>query len=185
MPTALRIQSILGLPVLAQDGAKAGEVTDVWFGEQWQLAGVVLKARFGYGKTRRTVRWHDVLTYGEDALLIEGRQSVTKIDKNSMPRAFVSGTVRLKDMPVYTVSGLHLGKVTDVYFKAPEGTPLIGFELTDGFLSDLLEGRRRLMLPEGPEPVTIGEHAIMVPESYERVWMRDKREMRKVTGDEG
>ena len=185
MPTAIRVQSMLGLPILAQDGAKAGFVKDVWLDEYWSLTGVVLAARTWSGKYRKAIHWHEVTTAGEDALLIRNGRSVTKVEKSSLLRTFLGGVIRLKDMPVYTVSGLHLGRIADVYFKASEGTPLIGFELTDGFLSDVLEGRRRLLLPEGPEPVTMGEHAILVPESYERVLTRDNREMRKVTGDDG
>jgi len=176
---------MIGLPVLLQDGTKAGEVKDVWLDEFWNLTGVVLTARVWSRKYRKAIHWHDVLACGEDALLIRGGQSVMKIDKSRMLRTYEGGVIRLKDMPVYTYSGLQLGRITDVYFKASEGTPLIGFELTDGFLSDVLEGRRRLVLPEGPEPVTMGEHAILVPDSYERVLTRDNRDMRKVTGDDG
>ena len=168
-----------------QDGTKAGEVKDVWLDEHWNLTGVVLAARVWSRKYRKAIHWHEVTASGEDALLIRNRQSVVKVDKSGILRGFLNGVVRLKDMPVYTVSGLHLGRVIDVYFKASVGTPLIGFELTDGFLSDVLEGRRRLLLPEGPEPVTMGENAILVPESYERVLTRDNREMRKATGDDG
>jgi len=176
---------LLGLPVLQQDGTKAGEVNDVWLDEFWNLTGVVLAARTWSRKSRKAIHWHEVVACGEDALLIRGRQSVVKVDKSRLLRAFQYGVVRLKDMPVYTVSGLQLGRITDVYFKASEGTTLVGLELTDGFLSDMLEGRRRLLLPEGPGSITMGENAILVPDSYERVLARDNRDMRKVTGDDG
>lgn len=176
---------MIGLPVLTEDGAKAGEIKDVWLDEFWNLTGVVLGARVWSRKYRKAIHWHDVVTCGEDALLIRSGQCVRNVDKSRMLRAFEGGVIRLKDMPVYTKSGLQLGRIADVYFKAAEGTPLIGFELTDGFLSDVMEGRRRLVLPEGAEPVTMGEHAILVPDTYERVLTRDNREMRKVTGDDG
>ncbi|MBW5444996.1 photosystem reaction center subunit H [Cohnella sp. CFH 77786] len=169
----LRIQSLLGLPVLLQSGKKAGEVKDVWFDEFWSMAGIVLDTRVWQRKTFKCIRWRDIDACGEDALIIRDRQAIVKMDKSQMLRSFHGGVVRLKDMPVYTVHGQELGRISDVYFKESEGTPLIGYELTDGFLSDVLEGRRRLLLPEGPEQITLGEDAILVPASYERVLTRE------------
>lgn len=174
MPLTLRLQSLLGLPVLQQNGKKAGEVKDVWLDEFWCLAGVALESRLWSGKRARLIHWQDIVYAGEDALLIRNGQSVVKMDKSRILRAFLGGIVRLKDKPVYTVNGLQLGRISDVYFKADSETTLIGFELTDGFLADVLEGRRRLMLPDGPEQIAIGEDAIMVPVSYERVLMKDQ-----------
>jgi uncharacterized protein YrrD len=169
----LQVHTVLGLPVLTENGRKAGNVKDVWFDEHWSLAGIVLDNRTWNRKTFKGVRWRDISVVGEDALIIPGREVVSAMDKSLLLRGFVGGTVRLKDMPVYTVSGLALGRITDVYFQPAEGTPLVGCELTDGFLSDVIEGRRRLLLPDGPGQLTLGGDAIMVPASYERVLMKD------------
>lgn len=155
------------------NGKKTGCVKDVWFDDCWNLAGIVLDVRAWRRKAFIGVRWPDVLSCGEDALIIRDRQAVATMDRKALLRAFADGIVSLKDMPVYTASGQQLGRVSDVYFKAPEGTPLIGYELTDGFLADVLEGRRRLLLPDGPGHVTLGEDAILVPASYDRVLTRD------------
>jgi len=174
VPATLRVQSLLGLPVMLQNGKKAGEVKDVWLDEYWHLAGVALESPIWSRKRARLIGWQDVVSCGEDALMIRNGQSVVKVDKSRILRGFLGGVVRLKDMPVYTVNGLQLGRISDVYFKADAGTTLIGFELTDGFLADILEGRRRLMLPEGPEQIAIGEDAVLVPASFERVLMKDQ-----------
>jgi uncharacterized protein YrrD len=173
VPAALRIQSILGLPLLMDNGKKAGQVKDVWLDEFWNMAGVVLDTRVWFRKAVRAVRWTDVTVSGEDALLIRDGQSVVAMNKSSVLRSFICGVVRLKDMPVYTASGQCLGRVSDVYFKESTGTPLIGFELTDGFFADVLEGRRRLLLPDGPEQIILGDDAILVPATFERVLERD------------
>jgi uncharacterized protein YrrD len=133
----------------------------------------VLDTRVWPRKAFKGIRWQDIASCGEDALMIRDVQAIAKMDKSVLLRSFIGGVVRLKDMPVYTVNGQQLGRISDVYFKESEGTPLIGYELTDGFLSDVLEGRRRLLLPEGPEQITLGEDAILVPASYERVLERD------------
>jgi uncharacterized protein YrrD len=169
----LQIQSIIGLPVLLPGGKRVGLVKDAWFDEFWSMAGIVLDNRVWFRKAVMAVRWQDITTCGEDALLIRDRQAVVTMDKSRVLRSFLCGVVRLKDMPVYTLSGQHLGRVADVYFKESQGTPLVGYELTDGFLADVLEGRRRLLMPEGPDHVTMGEDAIFVPASYERVLERD------------
>ncbi len=53
--------------------------------------------------------------------------------------------------------------VEDVYFQEELGT-IIGYELTDGFLSDVTQGRK--MLPK-VEPLTVGTDAIVVPSEME------------------
>nr|WP_243864300.1 PRC-barrel domain-containing protein [Paenibacillus castaneae] len=78
-------------------------------------------------------------------------------------RSFYTGLVKLKDLPVVTVQGLQLGRVSDVYFYPNQGTQIIGYELTDGFVSDVMEGRKWLRAPSDPDAVLLGEDAIIVP----------------------
>lgn len=170
----IQVQHILGLPVLLENGKRAGKVKDIWFDEFWKMVGVVLDSRVWFRKAAKVVRWEDVISCGEDSLLIRNSSVISTIDKKQLLRTFQCGVVRLKDMPVYTKEGQHLGEVADVYFKKSEGTQVIGYEITDGFLADLFEGRRRLFLPEGPDNVTLGEDAILVPVSFERVLEKDQ-----------
>ncbi|RED65614.1 PRC-barrel domain-containing protein [Cohnella lupini] len=167
----IQVQRILGLPVLLESGKCIGKVKDLWFDEFWKLVGIVLDkyARSGIRKTPKIVYWEDIVHCGEDALLIKGSTVVATMDSKQLLRTFHTGVVRLKDMPVYTIEGQHLGEVSDVYFKPSEGTQIIGYELTDGFLADVFEGRRKLFLPEALENITLGEDAILVPASYERI----------------
>jgi uncharacterized protein YrrD len=170
----IQVQQILGLPVLLENGKCAGKVKDIWFDEFWKLVGVILDNNvwFGFRKASKIVYWEDVVHCGEDALLIRNSTVIATKDNKQLLRTFHSGVVRLRDMPVYTNEGIHLGEVSDVYFKPTEGTQIIGYELTDGFLADVFEGRRKIFLPETPENVTLGEDAILVPASYERVLER-------------
>jgi uncharacterized protein YrrD len=167
----IQVQRILGLPVLLQNGKSIGKVKDIWFDEFWKLVGVILdsNAWLGFRKASKVVYWEDLVHCGEDALLIRNSTVIATKGNKHLLRTFHTGVVRLKDMPVYTNEGQHLGEVADVYFKQSAGTQIIGYELTDGFLADVFEGRRQIFLPEAPENVTLGQDAILVPASYEKV----------------
>src|SRR5690606_28870268 len=77
---------------------------------------------------------------------------------------FASGGNKLKDRPVVTANGNQLGVITDVYYEQETGTQLLGFELSDGFISDLKDGRRWLRISE---EATIGVDAVVVSADYE------------------
>ncbi len=165
----IQIQQVLGLPVLLPSGKRVGKVKDISFDEFWSLSGIVLDTRVWLRKAYKVVDWEDVVSCGPDAVLIAGDANISVVDKRRLIRTFDTGVTRLRDMPVYTKEGQHLGDITDVYFKQSEGKQIIGYELTDGFLADVMEGRRRLFLPEQSDNVAVGENAIIVPASYERV----------------
>ncbi|BBI34825.1 PRC-barrel domain-containing protein [Cohnella abietis] len=166
----IQVQRILGLPVLLENGKCIGKIKDLWFDEFWKLVGVILDtyARIGIRKIPKIVYWEHILHCGEDALLIRNSSVIVTKDNKQLLRTFHTGVIRLKDMPVYTIEGQHLGEVSDVYIRPFEGTQIIGYELTDGFLADVFEGRRKLFLPDA-ENMTLGEDAILVPASCERI----------------
>lgn len=58
------------------------------------------------------------------------------------------------------MNGQQLGVVEDVYLDAKTGKKVIGYELTEGFISDLKEGRKWLPMPDS---VKVGEDALIVP----------------------
>ncbi len=73
----------------------------------------------------------------------------------------LSGDRKLKGRPVIKASGRELGWVEDVYFREEMGT-LIGYELSDGFLSDVLSGRK--VLKPGALHLTWGKDVIIAPD---------------------
>jgi uncharacterized protein YrrD len=164
---------MIGLPVYLKDGKLVGRIQDFGFDEFWQVACVVLDTKVWFRQAVRIVKWSDVTVIGDDALFIRDRSAVSTIERKHLLRSFHTGLIRLKELPVYTVDGQELGRVSDVYFGKSQGTQIVGYELTDGFLADVFEGRRRLLLPQGPEGVTLGEDAILVPASCERVLERE------------
>ncbi|WP_245850659.1 PRC-barrel domain-containing protein [Paenibacillus herberti] len=160
----LKLQQIIGLPVyIAHSGAHAGKVRDVWFDEHWMLQGFVLDGWNWKPRTVCTVLWEDVLVCGADCLFIGSKEAIGLRRLSSLQRSFLNGCVRLKDLPVVTAEGKQLGRVSDVYFNPIMGTQVVGYELTDGFLSDLMDGRRWLRAPRDPDVFLLGEDAIVVP----------------------
>ncbi|WP_274650061.1 PRC-barrel domain-containing protein [Paenibacillus humicola] len=164
----IRLQHVIGLPVIETDaGKRVGYVKDAWFDEHWRLDGIVLDAGRRFLTPMKSVRWHHVLVCGDDAVLIMSADSVRKSKAAEVQRSFYTGLIRLKDLPVVTIDGQQLGRLSDVYFEGFQGTQIVGYELTDGFVSDLMEGRWWLPSPEDPDAVMLGEDAIIVPAGSE------------------
>lgn len=160
----IKLQQLIGLPVIViHSGKHVGTVKDAWFDEHWQLNGLILDDAKWFVSSVKVVGWSDVLTCGEDVVIISNDEALIRMKTKQLLRSFYTGLVKLKDVPVVTVQGLQLGRVSDVYFHPFQGTQIVGYELTDGFISDLMEGRKWLKAPIDPDSVLLGEDAIIVP----------------------
>lgn len=154
---------VIGLSVFnVNSGQKLGVVKDLLFDGDWSLRGVVLEPG-GFLRRGIYIPSEKILSIGEDAITVGTIDAVTSLDP-SIPFHSMLGEHRLKGKPVITMNGNELGHVEDVYFEEEVGT-IIGYELTDGFLSDILDGRS--ILPQ-PERITIGSHALVVPQEMEK-----------------
>lgn len=160
-----KAQRLIGLPVIdGSTGNRAGKVLDLWFDEHWSFRGFLLKTgRWWLKRYCDAVFRDDVTACGSDAVVIAGKDAVKRLDAAEIGRTLHTGKFRLKDLPVITEEGRQLGRVSDVYFQGFQGTPIVGFELTDGFVSDLIEGRKWLQTTADPGEVRLGEDAILVP----------------------
>ncbi|MBP3961353.1 PRC-barrel domain-containing protein [Paenibacillus lignilyticus] len=164
----LRLQHLIGLPVIEMNAGKlVGHVKDAWFDEHWQLGGIILDAGRRFLTAMKSVIWNEVMVCGEDAVIIMNEASVRKTKQAEIQRSFHTGSIRLKDLPVITVDGEQLGRVSDVYFDEIQGTQIVGYELTDGFIADIMEGRKWLPAPRQADDVMLGENVIIVPAGSE------------------
>jgi uncharacterized protein YrrD len=160
----IKVQHLIGQPVIdSTTGKQAGIVKDIWFDEHWILKGIILETGSWLSRGITGLLWDAVVACGEDAVLISDRQVMRKLGKDEVLRCFQTGVIKLKDLPVITREGIQLGRISDVYFDQNMGTPIVGYELTDGFISDLKEGRKWLRISDYPDEVTLGEDAILVP----------------------
>jgi len=160
----IRLQHIIGLPVYAIDTGKyLGTVRDTWFNEHWHLEGLILDYSKWFTVKMKALEWEYVLSCGEDAIYVKNGQPVKTVKPKPLLRTFHIGKLHLKDLPVITVHGSQLGRVSDVYFYPLKDTKIIGYELTDGFISDIVDGRKWLNVKDSEYELLLGEHAIIVP----------------------
>jgi len=150
----------IGLPVYDKEtGKRLGKVRDLIVEQDWTVRGILLDYKALFAKARYT-EWSDIVSFGEDAIMVKSKSSITKVDLPKDIFFLCMGKHRIKGMPLLTDEGVHLGRVEDVYFSQKMENSIIGFELSEGFLTDLREGRKRLPLPEGAER---GKDVILIP----------------------
>lgn len=149
---------IIGLPVVnSTTGEEFGKVKDLLFNDEWTFEGFLLEMNnwFKRGKYIPSSVEHVI---GEDAVMIE-EPEIHSLERSSQLFGLLTGTPKIKGISVLTENGHQLGQIEDVYLLEKKGI-LVGYELSDGLLSDLREGRKMLKRP--PE-VTLGEDALIVP----------------------
>ncbi|WP_019639896.1 PRC-barrel domain-containing protein [Paenibacillus fonticola] len=173
----MRLQQLIGLAVYnVENGKQVGKVLDVILNEDWTISGIELEGRQMFSSSVKAVPWEEIVAYGEDAVMIRNQQAVRKWEAENIQLTFTSGNGKLKELPVLTKDGTMIGYVADVYFEQELGNTITGIEVSDGFLSDLMEGRK--LLPYIPGMIK-GENAIMVPPNSEQ---RLEKTMNSVNG---
>jgi uncharacterized protein YrrD len=154
---------VIGLPVLSlQSGTELGRVRDILCDQEWRVLGFLLKES-NWFQAGSYVPLDKIGAVGEDCLTVRGDGAVTSLHAlaASDTVGFLTGKIRLKGKSVYTTSGDHVGKVEDVYFSS-NWEKLVGYELSNGWIADVTEGRRRL---PAPTSAIIGEENLIVPDS--------------------
>lgn len=153
-------QDVIGLPVYAiSSGKQVGNVRDLLFDTHQQLFGLLVESR-GWMMRRRYTPANRIVSFGFDAVTVDSEYALEPLEKaHEKVVGVCSGKHKLRGLPVMTVTGSELGRLENVYFLEEVGT-LIGYELTDGFITDLREGRKTL---RSTESLTWGDDALIVP----------------------
>jgi uncharacterized protein YrrD len=158
-----KAKDVIGLPVVTiNTGKQVGTVKDMKVGSDWRLKAIVLEAKTWFA-SGRTIPVEHIVAMGANAVTIPSEESALQHEEELSARPLVDGAGKLFGLPVLTVAGEQLGIVEDVYFEQKVGIPVVAFELSEGFLTDLQEGRRTFSIPEH---CTLGEDAIVVPSSW-------------------
>ncbi|MBP1999025.1 uncharacterized protein YrrD [Paenibacillus shirakamiensis] len=157
----MRLQELIGLSVFdVEEGKQIGKVLDVLLSSEWELVAIELEGKGLFSSTIKAVLWDDIVAYGEDAVMIRNQQAIRKMEAENIQQTFVLGNNKVKELQVLTSDGVMIGHVSDVYFNQEVGNTIVGFEISDGFISDLMEGRKWLPYTAG---MTRGESAVIVP----------------------
>ncbi len=139
--TLRTFSTVEGLPVIAlSNGVEYGHVLDLLY-ENGSVMGFLIDPK-GWFTRHLFLPVSSVSSFGQDGIMIEGSQALkpcSKAVKKALP--LKNGKRRLHGTPLLTKEGEKLGLVEDVYFLEEMGT-IIGYEVTDGLVADLLEGRK-------------------------------------------
>lgn len=150
---------MIGLPVIdAVTGKRMGTVKDFLVSGTWRIRGIVLDYQSWFNSARY-VEWDCLISAGDDALVINSRKSVKKLGALPDAAFLCNGKSKLKGLPLISVEGIQMGRLEDVYFSEKMEDSIVGLELSDGLLTDLQEGRRRIPVPPGAKR---GEDVITV-----------------------
>ena len=155
--TLLRTFSLLkGQPVFASNtGAKIAEVTDLCITNEGVVKGLLVKKGVFF-KQSYFLDIKDVASFGCDGVIIEDDDFLKRLKTN--PEYTLHHQHSLNGKMLISKSGESLGLLQDVYFHEELGT-IVGYEITDGFFSDITEGKQ---IVKSEKPPAIGKDAIIV-----------------------
>lgn len=154
---------VLGLPVLTvNDGEEIGTIRDILCDKQMCVVGFLLQEHT-WMQPGLYVPLDQIRAVGDDYVTIDAQDAISslcEIAKNDAV-GLVTGESKLKGKTVITEDGRYLGRVEDVYFTQ-KWDKLVAYELSDGWITDVTEGRKRL--PAEPS-FFISKGNIIVPET--------------------
>jgi uncharacterized protein YrrD len=153
----LRTFSLLkGQPVFeTKGGTKIGEVSDLYITSSGKVKGLLVKKGVFF-KQNCFLDIQKVASFGWDGVMIEDTAHLEKL--KTSPEYTLTHQHSLNGTMMLTKSGDSLGLLKDVYFQEELGT-IVGYEITDGFFSDITEGKQVI---QSETPPAIGKDAIIV-----------------------
>jgi len=162
MNTLRKSQEVIGLTVTAQEsGKQLGAVVDLLFNSEQHLVGCMLE-HCGWWRHRRFLPVKNIIQMGRDTVMVENSASLVPFTKTEKAyTCLLCGDNPLKGRTVLLANGTFLGLVENVYFSLDMGT-LVGYELSDGLLTDLREGRKLFQVEN---PVDWEKDILIAPET--------------------
>lgn len=162
MNTLRKSQEVIGLTVTAQEsGKQLGAVVDLLFNSEQYFAGCMLE-HCGWWRHRRFLPVQNIIQMGKDAVIVKNSAALVPFTKKEKTyTCLLCGDRPLKGRTVLLGSGTFLGLVENVYFSLDMGT-LVGYELSNGLLTDLREGRKLFQVEN---PVDWNKDILLVTET--------------------
>ncbi|WP_410514387.1 PRC-barrel domain-containing protein [Paenibacillus sp. BR2-3] len=157
----MKLQDMIGLAVFeVEEGQEIGKIVDFVVDSSLTITGIELESKSFFTNHVKVVAWKDIVAYGEDAVMIASKESIQKEDTDQIPHTYLLGKNKLKDLQVVTTTGTIIGRISDVYFDQKMGNTIVALEISDGLVTDLIEGRKWLPCSE---EISISEDAVLVP----------------------
>ncbi|MGJ7921473.1 PRC-barrel domain-containing protein [Neobacillus sp. LXY-4] len=147
---------VKGLPVFElNSGYKLGEVCDLSISGDGKVEGLLIKKKTLFNKLQ-LIKIENIYSFGTDGIMIKRTQALEPV--LHPPEYTIEHQRGLTGKLMMSAEGERLGLVEDVYFMEELGT-IVGYECTDGFFSDIKEGKR---VVKTAHPPAIGKDAIIV-----------------------
>ncbi|MFK9091349.1 PRC-barrel domain-containing protein [Bacillus salipaludis] len=153
----MRTFSLLkGQPVFdTRSGTKIGEISDLCILSTGKVKGLLVKKGVFF-KQSYFLDIQNVASFGWDGVMVTDTGQLQKLKES--PEYTLNHQHSLDGMMMLSKSGESLGLLKDVYFQEEVGT-IVGYEITDGFFSDITEGKQVI---QSGKPLAIGKDAIIV-----------------------
>lgn len=140
-----RYSEVLNLPVICADsGKKAGVVKDIIFSLDNKIVMAFLLEHRGLSLNKKVVLIGKLLSLGSDAAIVNSSDCVSDMNRTAYSEAFCDEG-NLLGLKVYSKEGGELGVVKDVIFDYKTGK-IESFEISDGLIQDVMQGRKLLPL---------------------------------------
>lgn len=137
-----------------KSGTKIGEVSDLFITSNGVVKGLLVKK--GVFKQTVFLDIQNIASFGADGIMIEDADHLEKL--KTPPEYTFSHQHPLNGQMIVSKSGDSIGLLKDVYFLEELGT-IVGYEITDGFFSEITEGKQVI---QSEKPPAIGRDAIIV-----------------------
>lgn len=155
----MRTFSVLnGLSVISlHGGEEIGKVIDLLINKT-EIVGIIIDKK-GWLNRHFYVPLEKIHAVGQDALVVEDKRTLTIYDKKQFPlSSLYSGLNNIAGKMLMSTEGEKLGLLEDVYFDEALGS-IVGYEVTDGFIADLKEGKQVL---KTTAPLIVGEDVLVI-----------------------
>jgi uncharacterized protein YrrD len=133
--------TVEGLPVLSlSSGQECGHVLDLFY-KEGSVIGFLIDPK-GWLTKHQFLPVSSIEHIGTDGVMVTNSHVLKPITRNEkLAFSLKTGKRRLHGTALLTAEGEKLGLLEDVYFLEEMGT-IIGYEVTEGLVADLVEGRR-------------------------------------------
>ncbi len=152
------MQRMIGLPIVSMaTGKEIGQICDGCMCDG-RIAGFIIKRNHALLHHHGFLPFEAIQHLGEQAVMIDEDTKVENVaDTHKQYDPICTSRKKFKGKPVLSSEGDMLGLAEDVYFSMEVGT-IIGYEVTDGWLSDIKEGRK---VVKGHDLLLCKERAIL------------------------